>query len=109
MQSSDPSARRLARIAAVGRALLILGGLLVWLLTPTAWPLILLGALLLCCAPLYVAATAGGVLRRPKPVRKDARAHTFVVDLFRSIDYPPATRDAPKGPDQSTRDGQARP
>lgn len=96
--------RRLARVAAVGGALLILGGLLVWLLTPTAWPLILLGALLLCCAPLYVAATARGVLRGPKPVRKGAEAHTFVVDLFRSIDYPPATPDVPKAPAQSPSD-----
>lgn len=98
VQSSDPSARRLVRILAAGATLLVLSGVMILLLAPQAWPVIVVGALLLCLAPLFVAATTDGILRNSRRARKTTAAHTFVVDLFQSVDHPPGTSAVSRAP-----------
>ncbi len=51
----DRAARRLAKVAGTGGAFLVLGGVVVWLLSPLGWVLVLLGVALLVYGPLLIA------------------------------------------------------
>jgi hypothetical protein len=74
-------------LAAAGLALFGLGALLVWLVIPIGWLLVVVGALLSFVGPLVVAwATAGSAARPDHRVA----GRTFVIDLFRSIKWPPS-------------------
>jgi hypothetical protein len=100
VRDSDPTVRRLVKLVGVGGVALVVGAALIWLVTPDAWPLLLVGALLLLGAPFYVAATAGGVVRKPS---RRGDTHTFVVDLFRSVDHPPTIPGARPESDEPPR------
>lgn len=105
MRDLDPTIRRLAKLVGVGGSALVVGAALIWLVTPSAWPLLLVGALLLLGAPFYVAATATRVVRKPS---RKGDTHTFVVDLFRSVDHPPTIPGARPDPHEPQGSGVRR-
>jgi hypothetical protein len=85
-RSTSPS-RYLAGLAATGLLLMGLGGLLIWLVTPTGWILAVVGALLFFVGPVVVAWAAAGSAARPD---HRVRGRTFVIDLFGLVKWPPS-------------------
>lgn len=84
MKITSPT-QRLSYVVCGGLALIALGALVTWLVTPDGWPVIALGATLVFLGPWAVAWTA---FRDDGLPDHKVEGRTFVVDLFRSVNHP---------------------